>query len=113
MSYILLVDTIIIIRFFFSLKTDFNITRRATYSSVDGNTYYVQYIRFFISTEIFQSKLDDYFILLDTIYLSGGDHPYQGTIHLKHNNVWGSVCDDAFDVNDAKVVCRMLGYNTL
>lgn len=52
-------------------------------------------------------------LFIDIIYLSGGHHPYEGTIHLKHNNVWGSVCDDAFDVNDAKVVCRMLGYHTV
>ena len=58
--------------------------------------------------------MGDYFVLfIDIIYLSGGHHPYEGTIHLKHNNVWGSVCDDAFDVNDAKVVCRMLGYHTV
>ena len=52
-------------------------------------------------------------LFIDIIYLSGGDHPYEGTIHLKHNNVWGSVCDDAFDINDARVVCSMLGYHTL
>jgi deleted-in-malignant-brain-tumors protein 1 len=50
---------------------------------------------------------------IDIIYLSGGGHPYEGTIHLKHNNAWGSVCDDFFEVNDAIVVCRMLGYHTL
>ena len=69
---------------------------------------------FFILTEFIKSGLGDYFMLfIDIIYLSGGDHPYEGTIHLKHNNVWGSVCDDGFDVNDAAVVCRMLGYHTV
>ena len=45
-----------------------------------------------------------------SVYLSGGSGPHQGTIQIKHNGVWGSICDDFFGTNDAMVVCRMLGY---
>ena len=36
----------------------------------------------------------------------------RGFVELLHNNVWGTICDDYFNVNNkgATVVCKMLGY---
>ena len=51
--------------------------------------------------------------MLLTVRLAGSGLSSEGRLEVYYNGTWGTVCDDYFDNNDARVMCKSLGFDII
>ena len=50
-----------------------------------------------------------FLINIGSVRVVGGFNKKSGRVEVYHSGTWRAVCDDNWDHNDARVICRMLG----
>ncbi|XP_019636799.1 PREDICTED: deleted in malignant brain tumors 1 protein-like [Branchiostoma belcheri] len=90
--------------------------RYRRYASVVCGNFYAIYNTYYIASSHFNFHYVHMCVMIyldpSRIRLIGGSGPNEGRVEVRPEDSmnWGTVCHNRFNMDDADVVCRMLGY---
>ncbi|XP_060576518.1 scavenger receptor cysteine-rich type 1 protein M130-like [Ruditapes philippinarum] len=67
----------------------------------------IRFMLLFLLTSVHTTTGADY-LDITGVRLVDGNGTFSGRVEIKVDGVWGTICDYAFDMNDAEVICRTL-----
>lgn len=50
------------------------------------------------------------YLVETTVRLAGGSSDKEGVVEINYNGLWGALCSNSWDLKEAMVVCRQLGF---
>ena len=59
-----------------------------------------------------QFAAQDVFVRLVNVNTTGPGSQYEGRVEIFYNGMWGTICSNGWDWEDAHVVCVMAGFGT-
>ncbi|XP_041456396.1 deleted in malignant brain tumors 1 protein-like [Lytechinus variegatus] len=71
---------------------------------------YTSYLTFLLATVQWYSCYSQNYY---DIRLVGGSHENEGRVEIYYSSQWNTICDSGWGIEEARVICRQLGFNTV
>lgn len=75
---------------------------------IEGGRNFFDWSTFVNEDESYEENLSTNGYKEGDIRLSGGRSKYEGNVEIFHSGLWGFICDDEWELEDAQIVCKQL-----